>query len=369
MPRETGKQAGLRCNPNLIEDLETSLQRSLSHIWAWISLLSLLWHSLASAAPVPGHVYQLLALDSQSGSPYTDVYVSLIQSLESYGYREDENLSVTYFSAGNDLEQSEEILQQTKDKHYDVIYTGGTVSTMAAKRVFFQSEQPVVFASATDPVGIGVIDGFNQPPKANFTGVCFPAPVKARLRFIHSLFPQAKRFGLVYADMPQSHSYNAWLVSILQEDPVLKGMQILFRPVPLVKGEAGDATMTQLARPIVHELEKQVDVFISANDQLGARQSFSNLIRNQTDKPLIGIVRSDVMDDWGAMAVVFPSHESIGAQAAAMIRDLFEGKPIEQIEPQWPTRYGYAVDLKKAESYGVTLPVGILQLAGENIVR
>lgn len=334
-------------------------------------LLLLLGCSLASAAPVPvpGHVYRLLALDSQSGSPYANVYAALLDALESYGYRKGENLSVTYHSAGNDVARGEAILRQASEESYDVIYVGGTVSTIAAKNVLYQSPQPVVFASATDPVGIGVIDGFNQPPKANFTGVCYPVPVKARLRFIRALFPQARRFGLVYADMPQSHSYNAWLSSTLQEDPVLEGMDILFRPVPLIKGEAGDKTMTQLARPIVQELEKKVDVFISANDQLGARRSFSNLIRKYTDKPLIGIVRSDVMDGWGAMAAVFPSHESIGRQAASMIQELFEGKSIDQIEPEWPARYGYAVDLKKAQAYGVTLPVGILQLAGENIVR
>jgi putative ABC transport system substrate-binding protein len=332
-------------------------------------LLLLFGYSLASAAPVDGHVYRLLALDSQSGSPYADVYSALLDSLHSYGYKKGENLSIAYYSAGNDVARAESLLQQASVESYDVIYVGGTVSTIAAKNILYKRQQPVVFASATDPVGIGVIDGFNQPPKANFTGVCFPVPVKARLRFIRALFPQAKRYGLVYADMPQSHSYNAWLSSTLQEDPLLKEVEILFRSVPLIKGEAGDTTMTRLARPIVHELEKQVDIFISANDQLGARQSFSNLIRKHTDKPLVGIVRSDVMDDWGAMAAVFPSHESIGRQAASMIQELFEGKPIAQIEPEWPAQYGYAVDLKKAQGYDVSLPIGILQLAGENIVR
>ncbi|MEJ2621477.1 MAG: hypothetical protein P8163_14795 [Candidatus Thiodiazotropha sp.] len=52
-----------------------------------------------------------------------------------------------------------------------------------------------------------------------------------------------------------------------------------------------------------------------------------------------------------------------------MIQSLLEGKPVKQIKPEWPAKYGYAVDLKKAQTYGVILPVGILQLAGENIVR
>ncbi len=78
---------------------------------------------------------------------------------------------------------------------------------------------------------------------------------------------------------------------------------------------------------------------------------------------------SDVTEGWGATAVVYPSHDSIGRQAAGMIRDLFEGKPIARITPQWPRLYGYAVDLGKTRQFNIKVPVGILQLAGENVVR
>ncbi|MCU7845707.1 MAG: hypothetical protein KZQ93_17900 [Candidatus Thiodiazotropha sp. (ex Monitilora ramsayi)] len=345
------------------------LHISISGFVRYILVFWLLALSVAEAAPTPGRVYHLLMLDSQGGSPYGDVYAAMMRSLEALGYREGENLSVTRYTAGNDIAHGKAILRRAWDEKHDVVYTGGTVATIAAKQVFFGTDQPVVFASPTDPVGIGVIDGFDQPPKANFTGVCYPVPVKARLRFIRSLFPKASRFGLIYADMPQSHSYNDWVMAHLEEDPALEGMEILFRSVPLVKGESGDEKMAQLARTIVEELNERVDVFISANDQLGARQHFSDLIRTHTDKPLIGIVRNDVMDDWGAMATVYPSHESIGRQAARMVRDLLEGVSIERIQPEWPARYGYAVDLQKARKFGVSVPIGILQLAGENIVR
>jgi putative ABC transport system substrate-binding protein len=93
------------------------------------------------------------------------------------------------------------------------------------------------------------------------------------------------------------------------------------------------------------------------------------LIDAETDKPLIGLVRDDVMAGWGALASVYPLHENIGELAAAMVRDLFEGKPLSEIEPQAPSRFGYAVDLHRAQALGLKVPVGILQLAGKNIVR
>jgi putative ABC transport system substrate-binding protein len=194
-------------------------------------------------------------------------------------------------------------------------------------------------------------------------------PVKARVRFIRQLMPRAKTFGLIYADMPQSRSYNAWLRELLEKDSQFKDIRILFRPIPLVTGEDGDQRMAEQAIPFIQELDGQVDAFIKPNDQLGTREQFSRVVAKHASKPLIGIVKSDVVDGWGASAVIYPSHTSIGQQAASMIRDLFEGKPVRSIPPQWPTLYGYAVDLAKTRRFGISVPVGILQLAGENIVR
>ena len=112
-----------------------------------------------------------------------------------------------------------------------------------------------------------------------------------------------------------------------------------------------------------------MDAFIKPNDQLGTRRQFSEVVYQYASKPLIGIVKNDVMAHWGSSAVVYPSHESIGQQAAVMIHRLFEGEPVNTIYPQWPKMYGYAVDLNKTKQFGIKIPVGILQLSGKNIVK
>lgn len=321
------------------------------------------------SAPQTGRLYRLFILDSQQGSPYMDVRLAMLASLEQYGYVVGENLQLYFHTAGNDINKGAAILKTEAAKDYDVYYMGGTTATVAAKQVLYGGTQSVVFASPTDPVGIGVIDGFDIPPKSNFTGVSYPVPVKSRFRFIRELMPHVKRIGLIYADMPQSHSYNAWIKAMLEDDPQFKDLEVIFRGVPLVKGEEGDRRMAEMALPLIKELDSQVDLFIKPHDQLGARRQFAEMVHAYSSKPLIGLVKNDVMQEWGAMAAIFPSHRSIGQQAAVMIRDLFEGKPIKLIFPQWPARFGYAVDLHKARQFGITVPVGLLQLAGENILK
>ncbi|MBF0507004.1 MAG: hypothetical protein HQL09_09230 [Nitrospirae bacterium] len=313
--------------------------------------------------------YKLLILDSQKGNPYDEVRASLLKALEGYGYMDGKNLKVTLHVIGNDIKEGERILREEVKNKYDVVFVGGTAATIAAKNILYGKEQRVVFGSPTDPVGIGVIKDFRRRPDANFTGVCYPVPIKARLKFVKQLLPRAKTLGLIYADMPQSHSYNKWIEDLLKNDPEFKDIKVIFKRVPLVTGEFGDKAMAAEAGKHVRELDSRVDAYIKPCDQMGTRRNFSEVVYKTSGKPLIGIVKDDVMGQWGATATMYPSHASIGNQTARMIKELFEGKKTSDILPEWPLTYGFAVDLRKAKQFGISVPVEILQMAGENIIK
>jgi putative ABC transport system substrate-binding protein len=183
------------------------------------------------------------------------------------------------------------------------------------------------------------------------------------------LMPKARTFGLIYADMPQSRSYNRWLEDLLRHDPEFREIRIIYRPVPLVTGEKGDRAMAENSRRIIRELDPRVDAYIKPCDQMGTRRHFSEVVYATSKKPLIGLVKDDVMGSWGAVATIFPLHDSIGRQAARMIKELFEGRMVSDVMPEWPQKYGVAIDLRKARRFGVDVPVELLQMAGENIIR
>jgi len=314
-------------------------------------------------------MHRLLILDSQWGTPYDEIRLSLLKALEGYGYAEGKNLKVTVRFSGNDIGEGRRILERENASSYDVVFVGGTSATISAKEALYGAKLPVVFGSPTDPAGIGVIKSITDRPSANFTGVCYPVPVKTRLRFLMRLMPKARTFGLIYADMPQSRSYNRWLEDLLKHDPEFREIRIIYRPVPLVTGEKGDWAMAESSRRIIRELDPLVDAYIKPCDQMGTRRHFSEVVNATSKKPLIGLVRDDVMGNWGAMAAIFPLHSSIGQQAARMIKELFEGRPVSDVTPEWPQKYGFAIDLRKARRFGVDVPVELLQMAGENIIR
>ncbi len=279
-------------------------------------------------------------------------------------------MAITSYTIGNDKAKGVQILQQELGNNYDVIFANGTVITTAAREVAMgQMQYKFVFACVTDPVGVGVIDDFTNPPKANFTGVSYPVPVRSRFHFVHTLMPEAKTFGLIYADMPQSQSYRRWVEDLLANDPEFKDLQVIFRSTPLITGNDGSQKMAEAARPLVVELDPQVDAFISPNDQLGASQYFAPMASGAATKPLIGVQLNDVMKGWGATMSIYPSHAQEGAQTAVMIKRIFQGEPISSIIPEPPKEFGYTFDLKKTEQFGIQVPVDLIQLAGDNIIH
>jgi putative ABC transport system substrate-binding protein len=314
--------------------------------------------------------YRLLVIDSQSRGHYQQIGQARREYLGTHWYVEGKNLHVDSFSIDNDVALAEAILREHLSDGYDVICLNGTVPTIAAKNVAYgDSRYNFVFASVTDPVDVGVIDAFYTAPKANFTGVSCPVPVDERLRFVRRLMPEAKTIGLIYADMPQSHSYRRWIEKLVANEPEFSDLVFVFRQVDLVTGEGGTWVMAEEAKEFVKEIDPLVDVFLSPSDQMGAQEYFARAVYETATKPLIGLLLVDVMENRGAVAAMYASPRSMGLQSAKMIVELFEGADIREIFPEEPAVNGIAIDLRKAERFGITVSDELIEQAGDNIIR
>lgn len=325
--------------------------------WPMLALLS--WNCPAAD---PDKVYQLLIIDSQKGEPYESVRIAMLAELDRLGYKQGKNLAVKHYSIGNKEGATRSVWDVESKTPYDVVFLNGTVAAAGFKKIAFGNMNiKVVFGAVTDPVGEGIIDKFDAPPKANFTGVCYPVKVEERLRFIRQVMPNAKKLALIDAGMPQSQSYRKWLEDALKQ-PEFKDLQIVFRSVEFVKSEEGHRRMTELAKQHVIELDKQVDAFLTPNDQMGVQQPFAEMVYKTASKPLIAVGKKEVTEGWGGTMSLYPDQEEAGRTIAGMVKQLFEGQPIQSIHPRWP-QGGYAFDLNKAKKFGLTLPPKLLEAA------
>lgn len=229
------------------------------------SLLVLI--SILTIIPFEIRAYSLLIIDSQFTDPYLSVRRFMLEELETRGFVQGKNLLISQWSLGNSYGMARRAWITEKDKGYDLILLNGTAAVQSFRDFAFGNDDyRFLFGTVTDPVGLGVIKDFTSYPKSNFTGVAYPVRVRDRLRFIVEILPEVRDIGLIYADMPQSHSYMEWLEEILAEKE-FSHLRLHFRTVEFISSESGQRRMIMLAERHILELSETVDIFISPNGQ------------------------------------------------------------------------------------------------------
>ena len=327
-----------------------------------------LFCSLCLCAPSHGApaevVKRLLIVDTQKTEPYITITGAMLDSLAARGFVVGNNLVVERYSLAQFEGAAENIWKFKNGPGFDVVYIAGTIAAKAFAPIAANAPNSrFVFASVTDPVGLGLIDAFGTPPPRNITGVSFPVPVKERLRFVRRLMPHAKTIGLVYGDMPQSISYRAWLERLLATDPEFKDLKIVYRTVQFVPGDNGTQRMALLSEPAIEELNSQVDVFLAPNDQMGINPEFAHVVGKAAKKPLVGIIEPDAREGWGAAMTIYPSLPGMGQQAAKMVARLLAGEPISTIPPETPATIGVAFDWSQIKRFGIVVPADLLAIS------
>ena len=254
---------------------------------------------------------------------------------------------------------------------YDLVAVYGTIGTIALKEIVLDDPEydKIVFSCVTDPLGAGVIEDFVSPPKHNFTGVTYAVPIAERISFIKRVMPEARKIGLIHADMPQSHGYNNWLRKCMKNDKRCNDYEIFFRSVPFVESKGGIVRMTMESMKHIKALDQKVDLFLSANDQLASHAHFPQKVYALATKPLIGLNEKDVMEQRGATMAIFPTHEGIGRQTATLIKRLLEGASVKDVLPEEVKEFGVAFDLGKTEQFGLHIPEDLLKRAGDNVIK
>ena len=153
--------------------------------------------------------------------------VGLRDGLLELGYREDEDFVLGVRFTQGDLTALPEAARQLVQYGVDLIFTSEDVPTKAAQQA--TSQMPVVFASVSDPVGMGLVQSFARPG-GNITGVTdlsFALGPK-RLEVFRDLIPELKRVLFPY-DIHDTHS--AKMAQAYREAARRLGIVLVERPV------------------------------------------------------------------------------------------------------------------------------------------
>jgi putative ABC transport system substrate-binding protein len=276
------------------------------------------------------------------------------QGLNEAGFVTGKNVTIEHRSAAGRYDQLPALANDLARRKVAVIVTMlGTMSALSAKAA--TTTIPVVFAIGTDPVKAGLVSSLNRPG-SNVTGVTFLSNVLAakRLGLLRELVPGISAVGdLVNPTNPNAADETTDMQAAAQS----LGLQL--RIVNASTEQEIEAAFTSFGEHRLKALIVTSDAFfMSRRDQLVALSARHAL-------PTIYWLR-ELPAGGGLMSYGTSITEAFRAAGHYAGRVLNGEKPADLPVVQ-STKFELVINLKAAQTLGLTIPPSVLALADEVI--
>jgi len=311
---------------------------------------------LAGHSKLPERVRRVGVLISwPENNPTTQASVAALrQALAGLGWVEGGSIRIDYRFAAGDPTLIQTYAAELVGMSPDVILASTTPGLAAVRQ---QTRAiPIVFVVVLDPVGQGFVQSLARPG-GNITGFAIPdAPIMGKwLQLLTEVAPHVTRLAVIFN--PDTALAAALDNRAIEAAAPSLGMTVTLAPV---RGDAGieEVISAQAGQP-GGGLIALPDPFNGAHrDAIIAAASRHGL-------PLIG--PSEFWPKTGALMSYWFHEADLFAQAASYIDRILKGASPADLPVQYPTKFSLVINLKTAETLGLTVPPGVLDLADEVI--
>jgi ABC-type uncharacterized transport system substrate-binding protein len=270
------------------------------------------------------------------------------EGLDELGWREGQNLhlEVRYASGNLDLlgRHAVELVQQK----VDVIVAIGTDASFAAKRA--TSTIPIVMAGVADPVGTGLVASLARPG-GNVTGMALMMTdlIGKQLQLLKEVAPRASRIGVIRLGDPRPnpqmkeaeatarrHGAKLYLIA-LREPSTLDDL------APQLRTARVDAVLG-VANPALDEVRIRIVEIINA-------------------QRLPSVFTLTYWAEAGGLMSYSADLYAVQRRAAAFVDKILKGANPANLPLEQPTKFELVLNLKTANTVGLTIPPSLLQRA------
>jgi putative ABC transport system substrate-binding protein len=273
------------------------------------------------------------------------------QGLSQVGYVDGQNVAIEYHWADGQHDRLPALAADFVRRRVSVIYTSGLPAAVAAKAA--TSTIPIVFGLGANPVELGLVASLNRPG-GNLTGVTNMNGElnPKRLELLHEAVPAAKVAAAI-VNPAEPNSGN--LARNLQAAAGALGLELHILQVSTERDF--DTAFTALRDRHAGALVVSPDAFLSSRPtQLTAR-----LLRDGV--PAIGSYR-EFAATGGLMSYV---PDDMTRAAGIYTGRILKGDKPADLPVQQGAKSALIINLKTAESLGITFPTALLVRADEVI--
>jgi len=315
---------------------------------------ALLVGPLATEAQQAGRVYRIGLLDYATPDPARQAWWNAFrQQMRDLGYVEGQNVTFEPRWAQGDDARLPKLAAELVGLKVDVIVTGGQNAALAAKRA--TATIPIVTATGTDPVALGLAASLRQPG-GNVTGMTSISSELAskRLELLRIVAPRASRIAILWDERnPASR------LSVAGTESAAKPAGLTIQSVPVRTPAEIEGAFATLIRDRAGAL-----IIVPSPAIFSHRKRFVELA---TKHRLPTIVGSREYVEAGGLASYGPDYPDQFRHAANHVDRILKGARPGDLPIEQPTKFELVINLRTAKALGLTIPPSLLQRADQVI--
>jgi putative tryptophan/tyrosine transport system substrate-binding protein len=307
---------------------------------------------LAARAQQPGKLPTIGFLGPNTRSAASEWVVALVQRLRELGWMEGRTITIEYRWAEGREERFPEIAAELVRLKVELIVTSGTQAVMASKKA--TSVIPIVFATAGDPVGSGLVASLARPG-GNVTGLATLANELAgkRLELLREVVPGLRRLAIM------GNVGNPF--TVLELGDVQAAARALGLEVVMV-----EFRRTQDLAPAFHALKSRADALYVCTDALANTNRIRINIAAVGERLPTMHGSRDYVEAGGLMSYG-PNFPDLFRRAGDLVDKILRGAKPADIPVEQPTKFDLVLNLTTAKALGIDVLASLLATADEVI--
>src|SRR3954468_21242098 len=277
---------------------------------------------------------------------------AFLRRMRELGWEEGGNLKIVYRWAEGRNERFVEIADELVKLKVDLILTHNTVPTLAVKQA--TSSIPIVFATAGDPVGSGIVASLARPG-GNVTGLSGQAPDTAgkRIEILREMTPRLERLGVL---TEPANSYAA--LDVKEVERAAHTFKVDVQIFELGASDRIDAKINSLNGRVEALYVLPIAHFYANRIQINDAAIASRL-------PTMYVIREYVQA--GGLVSYGPNWPTMWRRAADLVAKVLRGVKPADIPVEQPTEFDLVINSRTAKALGLAVTPALLARADEVI--
>jgi putative ABC transport system substrate-binding protein len=278
---------------------------------------------------------------------------AFLDRLHALGWTDGQNVTIAYRYAEGRTERAVEAIAEFVRLPVTIIVTGSTAPVLVAKQA--TSVIPIVFTGAADPVGNGLVASLARPG-GNVTGLSIQQSdtTAKRLELLRELVPNRRRVAVI------AHVASAGAMSELRELHALAptlGLQVSAREIQQLEDIA----------PALEAFTGQADALYIVTDPLfyANRQQ---ILSGALEARLLTICKYREYTEAGCLLSYGPHQPDLFRRTADLVDKILRGTKPADIPVEQPTRFDLVINLRVAQTLGLTIPP-LLRFQADQVIQ